>query len=212
MSEPGVSGGCVADPVARAKGGPIRLDTFTVPERVQPAGRINLDKNWRKDGWLSIAGARVRWNQSPQIANVVRDGAGVRVATDNGGHGSARCDPSRSAPRPRCAAAPRRIGRVSPTPPASASGWGRSRISPRRSSRSSRPRAPGWAVGIRMGGALPRWGETNFLNCAKGFDKVWGFPGMAGAASARARVKPFLASFVDRVLEQRRGAFDPAWD
>jgi hypothetical protein len=41
MSEPGVSGGCVADPVARAKGGPKRLDTFTVPRRVQPAGRIN---------------------------------------------------------------------------------------------------------------------------------------------------------------------------
>jgi hypothetical protein len=31
LSEPGVSGGCVADPVARAKGGRKGFDTFTVP-------------------------------------------------------------------------------------------------------------------------------------------------------------------------------------
>jgi transposase-like protein len=32
-----------------------RLDTFTVPLRVQPAGRINLSKNWPKDRFVSIA-------------------------------------------------------------------------------------------------------------------------------------------------------------
>jgi hypothetical protein len=45
LSEPGVSGGCVADPVARAKGDHQKwLDTFTIPFRLraQPAGRINL--------------------------------------------------------------------------------------------------------------------------------------------------------------------------
>src|SRR5690349_14393783 len=31
-SEPGVSGGCVADPVARGKGNAKGTDTFTVPE------------------------------------------------------------------------------------------------------------------------------------------------------------------------------------
>jgi hypothetical protein len=31
-----------------------RLDTFTVPVRVQPAGRINQTKNWPKDGLVSI--------------------------------------------------------------------------------------------------------------------------------------------------------------
>ena len=55
MSEPGVSGGCVADPVARAKGGRKRLDTFTAPPRVQPAGRINRCKIWPKEGLVSIA-------------------------------------------------------------------------------------------------------------------------------------------------------------
>src|SRR5262245_36689617 len=40
MSEPDASGGCVADPVARAKE-ERRLDTFTVPKWAQPAGRIN---------------------------------------------------------------------------------------------------------------------------------------------------------------------------
>jgi hypothetical protein len=41
QSEPGVSGGCVADPVARAKEALCRRDTFTVPLGAQPAGRIN---------------------------------------------------------------------------------------------------------------------------------------------------------------------------
>src|SRR6266851_4805583 len=51
MSEPGVSGGCVADPVARGKGGPKRLDTFTVPlggatsRSYQP--RLMLNALWR---------------------------------------------------------------------------------------------------------------------------------------------------------------------
>jgi len=31
-----------------------KLDTFTVPVWVQPAGRINQAQNWPKDGLLSI--------------------------------------------------------------------------------------------------------------------------------------------------------------
>jgi hypothetical protein len=61
MSEPGVSGGCVADPVARAKGDRIKaLDTFTIPlggrnRRVVSTRR----KTWRKVGVVSIAGRRL---------------------------------------------------------------------------------------------------------------------------------------------------------
>jgi hypothetical protein len=39
LSEPGVSGGCVADPVARAKGDHEKLDTFTVPWEKGATGR-----------------------------------------------------------------------------------------------------------------------------------------------------------------------------
>jgi hypothetical protein len=35
--------------------------------RVQPAGRINLDKNWRKVPAVSIAGPRERQHQQPQM-------------------------------------------------------------------------------------------------------------------------------------------------
>jgi len=51
-----MSGGCVADPVARAKERKANkgLDTFTVPVRVQPAGRINRHKIWPGGGLVSI--------------------------------------------------------------------------------------------------------------------------------------------------------------
>ena len=49
-----MSGGCVADPVARAKESQKGLDTFTVPVRVQPAGRINRHTTWPGGGLVSI--------------------------------------------------------------------------------------------------------------------------------------------------------------
>jgi hypothetical protein len=64
MSEPDASGGCVADPVARAKE-ERRLDTFTVPKWAQPAGRINRASMMRlalvpvnREGRLAAAGLR----------------------------------------------------------------------------------------------------------------------------------------------------------
>ena len=55
------------------------LDTFTVPRRVQPAGRINRRKIWSKDGFVSIAIARCRpvatgTNRANRVGVLMSDG------------------------------------------------------------------------------------------------------------------------------------------